>query len=153
MNRIYLFTLAFVLLIAVGCVEGPKSSYGFTLPDGDAAMGKEMFETFACQECHTVSGVEFPDLEFVTDKQVALGGEVARIQTYGELVTSIINPSHKIATGYKVTDVSEEGASKRTNYNSVLTVSDLIDIVAFLQSKYRLKPFDATPYNVYHYGP
>lgn len=153
MNRKRLLTVAVLPLIALGCNEGPQSSYGFTLPDGDAAKGKATFESYTCHECHTVSGVDFPELDFAAEKKVALGGEVARIQTYGELVTSVINPSHKLATGYKPADVSDEGDSKMTNYNDVLTVNDLVDIVAFLQSKYRLNPFDPTPYDVYHYGP
>lgn len=154
MSHKHLLLIAAVFpLVVAGCTEGPKSSYGFTLPDGDVALGKEMFESFACHECHTVSGVEFSELDFAAKKQVALGGEVSRIQTYGELVTSVINPSHKLATGYNPADVSEDGESKMTNYNDVLTINDLIDITAFLQSKYRLKPYDPTPYDVYQYGP
>ncbi|MEQ9406354.1 MAG: c-type cytochrome [Fuerstiella sp.] len=143
--------LCFLLL--AGCSQGPKSSFGFTLPDGDAAAGKQTFVSYMCHECHSVSGMEMPDVEFAAERQVKLGGKVDRIQTYGELVTSIINPSHKLASGYRPEDVSAEGESKMTNYNDVMTVGELIDIVAFLQAQYELKPFEPTAYDMYYYGP
>ena len=64
---------------------------------------------------------------------IALGGEVTRIQTYGELVTSIINPSHRLAEGYPVDTVSVDGKSRMRNYNDVMTVTELTDLVMFLQ--------------------
>ena len=84
---------------------------------------------------------------------IGLGGEVTRIDTYGQLVTSIINPSHRLAKGHSAEDVTEGGTSKMKNYNDMLTVSQLIDLVAFLQSKYQLKPNEPTPYDMYQYGP
>ena len=63
------------------------------------------------------------------EQSIKLGGEVARIKTYGELVTSIINPSHKLAKGYPPEAVaSEEGQSKMKNYNDVMTVSQLLSV-------------------------
>ncbi|MBX3437630.1 MAG: c-type cytochrome [Planctomycetaceae bacterium] len=133
-----------------GCNANPTSGKGFTLPQGDAARGQEVFIEYRCHECHTVSGVEMPELAQVAEKQVRIGGEVTRIQTYGELVTSIINPSHKLASGYRTEDVAVEGESRMTNYNDVMTVSELIDLVAFLQSRYRLKPFEPSEYPLYY---
>lgn len=143
----------FTLLLLAGCSEGPKSSYGFTLPDGDSKVGEEVFVSLMCHECHTVSGTELPEPDVTADKRVRIGGEVTRIQTYGELVTSVINPSHKLAAGYREEEVSEEGESKMVNYNEVMTVRELVDVVAFLQSKYKLKPFEPSEYDMYYYGP
>ena len=141
------------LVLFVGCSrDNPKSSYGFTLPEGDATVGKELFVSYSCHECHTVSATSLPDPTVVADKRVTLGGEVTRIQTYGELVTSIINPSHKLAVGYKRDEVADEGESTMTNYNDVMSVSELINLVAFLQSRYRLKPYEPTAYDMYMYG-
>ncbi len=83
---------------------------------------------------------------------VRLGGEVSRIGTYGELVTSIINPSHRLAKGHATEDISDEGKSLMTNYNDVLTVQQLIDLTAFLQSRYVLRKYEPTDYPLY-YGP
>lgn len=69
---------------------------------------------------------------------VELGGDVSRVKTYGQLVTAIINPSHKLAEGYPEEVVSEDGDSKMPVYNEVMTVQELIDIVAFLQPQYNV---------------
>lgn len=148
--------LAFVLILvfiswSAGCSPGPKSSKGFTLPDGDASHGEVLFTQYHCYECHTVAGVTVPDSENPDETIVRLGGEVSRIKTYGELVTSIINPSHRLAKGYateKVTTV--DGDSKMKNYNDVMTVSELIDLVAFLQSHYSLREIEPTGYPPYY---
>jgi hypothetical protein len=41
--------------------------------------------------------------------KLALGGDTIRVKTYGELVTSIINPSHVLAVKYQqqLTDAKE----------------------------------------------
>ena len=145
-------TIAMVVLSATlaGCEPGgPKSSRGFTLPDGDAELGQATFAELNCHACHTVSGIELPALEQEPENPVALGGPVTRIKTYGQLVTSIINPSHRLAKGYPKETVSVEDESKMKNYNDVLTVKQLIDLVAFLQSRYELKPYEPTDYPVY----
>ena len=140
--------LALALAAAlVGCGSGPKSGKGFTLPDGDKAQGLEVFKQMRCYDCHAVSGVELPDAEEPDQTVIRLGGKVARIKTYGELVTSIINPSHRLARGYaKEQIVSEEGGSKMKTYNDVMTVNELIDLVAFLQSHYELHEYEPTRY-------
>jgi hypothetical protein len=133
----------------VGCNPGPTSGRGFTLPEGDAERGKAAFVELKCYACHKVSGVELPAPDENVVRVVTIGGEVSRIQTYGELVTSIINPSHKLATGYLDEEVSQEGKSLMKNNNDAMTVSQLIDLVAFLQSHYKLKPYDRTDYPIY----
>ena len=140
-----------ILCGATGCAPGPKSAKGFTLPDGDPERGQVAFTAFRCHDCHTVAGVELPEGEKTDQPIVRLGGEVPRIKTYGELVTSIINPSHRLATGYAKSLVSdEEGESKMKNYNDAMTVSQLIDLVAFLQSHYELEPYEPTTYPHYY---
>ena len=79
---------------------------------------------------------------------MVLGGNVTRVKTYGELVTSIINPSHKLAPGYKEEEVTIDGASRMelAYLNEVVTVQELIDLVAFLQPLYKLMPPENNPY-------
>ena len=144
--------LTFILGLSVpllGCTPAPTSGKGFTLPAGNGEQGKAVFVSHNCHLCHNVSGVEQP-AEAEREMDIALGGEVRRISTYGELVTSIINPSHKLAKGYAEEDVAEEGESIMENYNDVLTVAELIDLVAFLQSKYSIRPPDVTDYPMYY---
>ena len=106
MSKIKLTLTLALVSCTVGCGSDPKSAKGFTLPDGDAAQGEASFIELRCYECHTVSGIEFPAVEESAQAIVRLGGEVTKVKTYGELVTSIINPSHRIARGYQSAQVS-----------------------------------------------
>jgi hypothetical protein len=118
-----------------------ESGFGFRLPDGDPLRGRDAFVALRCQACHTVEGLDVPapDAGFAA---VALGGETTRIKTYGELVSSIINPSHRIAPGYPSAQVALNGESLMTfaHLNDVMTVHQLIDLVAFLQASYEVVP-------------
>jgi hypothetical protein len=64
------------------------------------------------------------------------------VKTYGDLVTSIVNPSHRLARGYPREEVSTDGVSLMSwvFLNEVITVQQLIDIVAFLQDEYEFVP-------------
>ena len=128
--------IAFVAM-SPGCDQGPKSAKGFRLPDGDIAKGKAVFIALKCNTCHKVTGVDLPAPSGQAEVVVTLGGEVHRVRTYGELVTAIINPSHTLAVGYPKEEVARDGVSKMTNFNESMTVSQLIDLVAFLQSRYK----------------
>jgi mono/diheme cytochrome c family protein len=75
-----------------GCMPGPESALGFRLPDGDADRGLVAFTDLQCHACHSVEGLELQYLG-TGRADVRLGGDVIRVKTYGELVTSIINPS------------------------------------------------------------
>lgn len=135
--------IVFVLLLitTIGCRE----SRGFVLPEGDVQAGKAVFVNLACNQCHSVADVIWQGEE--GDTELKLGGETSTLKTYGELVTSIINPSHKIASRYLKEKVVVDGQSKMKIYNEVMTVQELVDLVTFLQSEYEL----AVPENPYHY--
>lgn len=102
-----------------------------------------------CTDCHTVSGVDVGTPNDAQEMSIHLGGEVTRIKTYGELVTSIINPSHRLAKTAGEAEVAVEGESKMRIYNDEMTVTQLIDLVAFLQSRYRLMEYEPTDYPPY----
>jgi mono/diheme cytochrome c family protein len=130
------------------CTPSPQSASGFRLPDGDSARGEEAFTMLRCHACHSVDGLE---LEFLGTGPalVSLGGEVSRVRTYGELVTSIINPSHKLAPGYPTEDISASGESLMVlaYLNDEMTVQQLIDLVAFLQARYEVVVPEIDPYD------
>jgi len=58
------------------------------------------------------------------------------LKSYSELVTSVINPSHELIRHRRAEDVSQDGQSLMVVYNDVMTVSELSDIVAFLETRY-----------------
>jgi hypothetical protein len=140
-----------VTLTLVVCLAGCGSDGNeFTLPPGDAERGQAAFIKFRCYDCHRVHGVDLPPGEEPGQVVVELGGEVERLRDYGDLVTAIVNPSHRLAKGYAESTVADEGKSRMTVYNDVMTVSQLIDIVAFLQAHYELRPYEPTPYPDYY---
>jgi mono/diheme cytochrome c family protein len=138
-----------LIICLSGCASDDKE---FTLPSGDAERGQAAFLKFRCYDCHRVHGVDLPPGEEPDQVMVDLGGEVERLRKYGDLVTAIVNPSHRLAKGYDASLVANGGKSRMTVYNDVMTVSQLADIVAFLQSHYELRPYEPTPYPDY-YGP
>ena len=131
------FLIVGALGVLSGCDADRMSERGFSLPEGNAALGKQAFEYLHCHECHTVSGESFPALPDA-EPYVELGGKVSSIKTYGQLVTSVIKPSHKLASKYPRDMVSQDGQSNMPNYNGVMTVQELTDIVMFLQPKYEV---------------
>jgi len=116
-----------------------EQARGFALPEGNIEQGKATYERLACNECHSISEVEWKGGS--DNLNIQLGGEVTSKKSYGDLVTSVINPSHKIAPRYKqnnATETTESGHSKMKNYNEAMTVQELIDLVTFLQSEYNI---------------
>jgi mono/diheme cytochrome c family protein len=135
MKGLLLVTTALSLLFA-GCGGDVKSARGFSLPEGDPEKGRAAFVKFECNGCHAIEGVEKVDIEGMLQDPIELGGKVTRLKTHGELVTSIINPNHKIVTGYPLARVKEGGNTKMPDANRVMTVQELIDLVAFVESSY-----------------
>lgn len=145
---------AIALAVLVGaCDSGPTSPRGFSLPNGDIAAGQAAFAKFQCADCHVVAGLEGLREGITPVMSLPLGGKTPRVQSYGELVTSIINPSHAVSRKFPGIEVDVDGRSKMPNYNYAMTVNELIDLVAFLQSKYQLEPFVVSPYPPYSYPP
>lgn len=136
MNRI--FIVMFLLIFGFGSLGCDPNSRGFALPKGDVALGQTTFELLGCVQCHSVGDVAWAGSESEGDVQVPLGGTVTSLETYGELVTSVINPSHRIARSYLGEAVSIDGESKMRRYNEVMTVQQLVDIVSFLQTEYEV---------------
>lgn len=138
---------AVLLSVLSGC--GNPQARGFVLPPGDIQAGQKAFVDAGCVRCHSVAGaVEHSPVAEEGNLHVPLGGEVPRIQTYGELVTSIVHPNHRLARPVRAPMVSEDGESKMPNFNGAMTVQQLIDITAFLQNSYALAPPDYGAYYI-----
>lgn len=133
-----------VLVFAMGGCgqEEQQFSKGFRLPDGDPVVGKANFEALQCNRCHTVEGVTLADRDLPALPKIHLGGEIHKVKSYGELVTSIVNPDHVISPQYLKTLSEAEKERKiespMLGFNEVMTVKQLTDIVSFLHERYRL---------------
>lgn len=153
-----LFATVALAILSAGCDTGPKSGKGFRLPEGDIERGKTAFIALKCHSCHRVEGVNLPSPTSIKPapavssgeqnllrsapaptmaNSVALGGELTWIRTYGELVTSVINPSHGLAPAFKKEQITDGKLSPMPEFNEVMTVAQMIDLVAFLQSRYK----------------
>ncbi|MBT8140679.1 MAG: c-type cytochrome [Gammaproteobacteria bacterium] len=137
--RIISLALLYLLVVTLtACNTTRQSAVGFSLPQGVVKQGEFVYTTMRCNSCHSL-----PAIEQLPDKggqniSVALGGNGKRLKTDGELVSAIINPSHRITQSYLPQHTDAEGKSTMRKYNEVMTVSQLIDLVSFLQSQYEI---------------
>jgi len=144
--------MAAILLFA-GCVMSEKSPVGFRLPEGSIWKGKTAFVELGCINCHSVVDEDLmPEMTEPRQIHVVLGGEITRVKTYGQLVTSIINPSHVVSPQYRDKYTDAEGNSMMTDFSKEMTVEQMIDLAEFLQARYEVViPYYA--YNEYGIGP
>ncbi len=135
-------TIGVTLLVTAiaGCNWGPHSPVGFRLPEGNVEQGRAAFVKLKCHSCHRVSGVDLPPPTGELSSPLTLGGEVYEVRTDGYLVTSVIHPSHKLARGYPKEQIAVGKESRMPRYGDRMTVQELVDLVAFLQSRYRVLP-------------
>jgi L-cysteine S-thiosulfotransferase len=136
MKAVKVLIAASLAALLMACAAEKKSSSGFRLPDGNAERGKALFVELKCNDCHQVVGTDLAASPERETMPVMLGGEFAYHRTDGELVTAIINPSHRLARGYPREVVEKEGKSRMKDYGDTLTVRELVDLVAFLQTTY-----------------
>jgi len=132
-----------LMLFPMGCIPTKESSRGFRLPEGSVEQGKLAFTELGCVRCHTIAGKE--DV-FTYDSpreiEVVLGGETTRVKTYGQLVTSVIYPDHIILPKYRENYTDRDGNSEMADLTDEMTVKQLIDLVTFLETTYKVVPPD-----------
>jgi hypothetical protein len=127
-------------LSLAGCAS--SLLFGFPVEEGDIAAGRQAFIDHRCQECHTIADERLPPLAGMSWPMLQLGGPTTIVRSYADLTTSIINPNHAISERYRDqqllrAEIPLESPMRRPNLDT-MTVRQLIDIVAFLDSKYEL---------------
>lgn len=151
LTRLIFIVFLFVLLITLSSCD--RQSVGFALPAGDANAGRATFLQLGCNHCHAISGDVDKQDNGHPDIYIELGGPTSRVKTYGHLVTSIINPTHRIAPNRaNSTFIDAAGKSKMRVYNDEMSVTQLIDLTTYLQDSYELVTPPHSPYGAY-YGP
>jgi hypothetical protein len=136
------------VLVALGtpsllaaCASG--ALFGFPVDEGDIAAGRQAFIDHRCHQCHSISDERLPPLAGADRPILELGGPTTMVRSYADLTTSIINPNHAISERYRDqqlllnTEIPLESPMPRPNLDT-MTVRQLIDLVAFLDSKYEL---------------
>jgi sulfur-oxidizing protein SoxX len=124
-----------------GCASG--ALFGFPIDQGDVIAGREAFIDHRCHQCHSIADERLPALAGADRPLLELGGPTTMVRSYADLTTSIINPNHAISERYRDqqllrnTEIPLDSPMPRPNIDT-MSVRQLIDIVAFLDSKYRL---------------
>jgi L-cysteine S-thiosulfotransferase len=134
-----LFICLLVLFFPIGCMPSKESGLGFRLPQGDIEQGKLAFIELDCVRCHTIADkMDTFTYDSPRDIHVVLGGETTRVKTYGQLVTSVIYPSHVIQPKYRGDYTDRDGNSEMPDLTESMTARQLIDLVTFLESTYKV---------------
>jgi len=125
--RVLVLTLPAVVAWA-GCAQiardhGPDMVGALTWPDGDAHRGLEAFKDLKCATCHKVASI--PDLAALNEEQIGPsldhpGVKPARMDILVQIVAPGTDPSIR--------------TSHMGNYDDVMTVAQLTDLIAFVES-------------------
>jgi hypothetical protein len=134
------FAIGLVALFAAGCSYYPR--FGLPVEEGSTEDGRQAFIDHSCHQCHSVAGESLPELAGASAPMLELGGETSYVKSYSELVTSIINPDHRISERYSE-QLRGRALGPLTSpmpmaHIDTMTVRQVIDIVAFLDSRYIL---------------
>jgi cbb3-type cytochrome oxidase cytochrome c subunit len=118
--------------------HGTPKGWRFSWPKGDPAKGRDVFVKLECYSCHEVRGESFP----AASEGDKVGPELSAMGPLHDpeyFAEAIINPNAVVGSGTEY--AASDGSSKMPSYNDVVTVQEVIDLVAFLSS---LRP-PATP--------
>ena len=118
--------------------HGTPPGWTFTLPEGDPAVGRQLFVEAECYKCHEVKGEALPG---VAPDEKGIGPELSQMAGMHSVeffAESIINPNAVIdhdaqERGY----LTEDGRSRMPDYSDIFTVRQVADLAAYLNS---LKP-------------
>lgn len=111
---------------------GVPRGWKFTLPAGDPAKGRELFRALECYKCHAIEGESFPpsggDAKSVGPELTGMGSHHPA-EYFAE---SILAPNAVILAGPGF--AGPDGRSIMPSYADSLSVTQLVDLVAFLKS-------------------
>lgn len=117
-----------------GCALWRADAGGVVWPPGDPERGRAAFVALRCYYCHRVEGAELPSPLAQPPVPVTLGDRTRPAPSRERLVRGIIAPSHEFAPGYKEELIRDGKLSRMGDYSDVLTVRQVSDLVAFLES-------------------
>ncbi len=132
-----------VTLTATPLIGGPAqtaagASYDLvplTLPKGETRAGRQAFLDLGCAACHRVTGEPGLPAPISSNPGPELGPALAGRPT-GSIATAIVAPSHSmsLATSDAVKAQIEGVLSPMGDYSHAMTVRQLLDLLAFLDS-------------------
>lgn len=114
-------------------IGGVPRGWKFQLPQGDVARGRKAFADLECYKCHTLKGESFPAMAATAGN---VGPDLTGMGAHHPaeyLAESILQPNRVILVGPGFT--GPDGLSIMPSFGDSLTVSQLVDLVAFLKSQ------------------
>lgn len=118
--------------------DSRHSPAAFHLPKGDVERGKVAFVNLGCHSCHVVPGSDMPTPYVQPAVPVKLGGVIDRRMSDGYIVTSLLDPSYQLAPVAR-DQITSDKQSRMPCYAGKMTTQQMIDVVAFVQSRYVLR--------------
>jgi Cu/Ag efflux protein CusF len=134
-----LFLLAPILSSEAAERDGTKSveshhhprNWRFTMPKGDTANGRAVFEKFECFDCHRIRGESFPDPTNYDGPELSQMGPLHPLEYFTE---SVIHPNAVVPRSLR----SRDGNSPMSkDHLERMTLRELIDLSSYLAA---LKP-------------
>ena len=133
-RRRHIPVLAVALLalsLAVAAAEDGYQKISLTLPEGDAAAGRQAFLDLMCTSCHAVEGDrELP--KPVAQVPVPVLGSRHGKMAPGKLASAMVSPSHRVSEEVLMKTYSE--LSPMGDFSEAMTVRQLVDLVAYISS-------------------
>jgi len=108
------------------------SGWKFAMPAGDPEAGKAAFEKMQCYSCHNVPSVDLPKARSSGGVGPNLVAGYSKLPA-AFLAESIINRHEYISGTLERYTGLDKVSSRMGDYTSIMTVRELIDIVAFLK--------------------
>jgi len=149
-KRVWALAVFGVVLAAVGIASwaqqapehgghGTPEGWKLTWPVGNPSAGREVFVKLECYSCHEVKGETFPAPDPGPDPG-KVGPELsamAPLHPPEYFAEAVINPNAVVeeGKGYRAPD----GKSKMPSYNDLVTVQEVIDLVAYLKGLRRVE--------------
>ena len=142
-------TISFILILFLGWMgylfanrdDHMVPAEGFFLQEGDPEAGRQAFTRLKCSSCHwAANDIKVPDP--ITVKTGPMLGPKQAAYAPGWIANSIVSPSHTIARN---SNGQEEGGklSRMPDFTQTMTVRELMDLVAYVQSLKQNQPAEA----------
>ena len=107
-------------------------NWRFTMPKGDAAKGRAVFEKYECYDCHRINGESFPEPTTYSDApELSQMGPLHPLEYFTE---SVINPDAVVPRNLR--DRNGKSLMSKAHIES-MTLRELIDLSSYLAG---LKP-------------
>ena len=106
-------------------------NWRFTMPKGNAANGRAVFEKFACFDCHRIRGETFPEPTYNDGPELSQMGPLHPLEYFTE---SVLHPDALVPRNLRDRDGKSPMSKEHLDR---MTLRELIDLSSYLAS---LKP-------------